>query len=117
MLIIGQLCLFTNSFIILFFYIDDIVLIRHNIKLIEIFKKALVSRYEMRDLGDLQWFLGVRILRNRAERKLWLSQDAYVDKLISKYNLEGHRPTFTPLPARELVPNSGQATLQQIHAY
>ena len=115
--ITGQVCLFTNGSIILFFYVDDIVLLGRNLEEIESFKKALISRYEMRDIGDLQWFLGIRIIRDRQNCTIWLSQDAYIDKLISKFNLEIHRPTYTPLPAEKLIPNDGQATLQQIYAF
>lgn len=113
----GQLCLFTNRSVILFFYVDDIVLIGRNLKEIEDFQKALISRYEMRDLGNLQWFLGIRIIRDRPNRRIWLSQDAYIEKLITKFNLESHRPIYTPLPANKLIPNEGQATLQEIHAF
>jgi hypothetical protein len=115
--ITGQLCLFTNGSIILFFYVDDIVLLGRDLEAIQDLKKALMSRYEMRDLGDLQWFLGIRIIRDRSERKLWLSQDAYIDKLIAKFNLESHRPTHTPLPSEPLTPNDGQASPQQIYAF
>jgi hypothetical protein len=52
--VIGQLYLFTNSSVILFFYVDDIVLIGRDLKEIEDFKKALISRYEIQDLGNLQ---------------------------------------------------------------
>jgi hypothetical protein len=115
--VIGQLCLFTNGSVILFFYVDDIVLIGRNLEEIEDFKKALISRYEMRDLGNLQWFLGIRIIRDRPNRRILLSQDAYIEKLISKFKLESHRPTYTPLPANKLIPNEGQATLQEIYAF
>ena len=45
--ITGQLCLFTNGSIILFFYVDDIVLLGRNLEDIQDLKKALMSRYEM----------------------------------------------------------------------
>ncbi|KAH7112782.1 hypothetical protein B0J13DRAFT_575355 [Dactylonectria estremocensis] len=31
----------------------------------------------MQDLGDLQWFLGIRVIRDRPGSKLWLCQDSY----------------------------------------
>ena len=49
------------------------------------FKQMLMNRYEMHDLGELSWFLGIRILRDRAARKLWLCQDAYFDKVAERY--------------------------------
>ena len=115
--IAGQLCLFTNGSIILFFYVDDIVLLGRDLEAINTLKAALMSCYEMRDLGDLDWFLGIRVIWDRPARRLWLSQDAYIDKLITKFHLESHRPVFTPLPADKLIPNDGMAAPQQIYAF
>jgi hypothetical protein len=33
----------------------------------------------MKDLGELKWFLGVRVVRDRPNRKLWLCQDSYIE--------------------------------------
>ena len=71
----------------------------------------------MRDLGELQQFLGIYIIRDRPNRKIWLSQDAYINKLIKKFHLEAYCFIHTPLPFKRLIPNEEQATLQQIYAY
>ena len=31
---------------------------------------------------DLQWFLGIEVIRDRARGLIWLSQTAYIDKII-----------------------------------
>ena len=80
-------------------------------------RMALMSRYKMRDLGDLDKFLGIRVIQDRPARKLWLSQELYINKLASKFHLELHQPVFTPLPANKLVPNDSTATLQQIYTF
>jgi Reverse transcriptase (RNA-dependent DNA polymerase) len=51
------------------------------------FKADLYSSYEFKDLGDLKWFLGIRVIRDRPNRKLWLCQDAYINKIANKFNL------------------------------
>src|SRR2546429_3447719 len=76
-----------------------------------------MSCYEMRDLGDIDWFLGIRVIWDRPACKLWLSQDTYIDKLITKFHLESHQPVFTPLPADKLIPNDSMAAPQQIYAF
>src|SRR5205823_14838218 len=63
------------------------------------------------------WFLGIRVIRNRDERKIWLCQDSYIDKIATKFHLEYHRSAQTPLPSEELVPNTGKASAQEIYAY
>jgi len=115
----GEPCLFTNKWLIVFFYVDDIVVLCHTKHLshLERFEKDLMARYETRSLGELSWFLGIWILRDRSKRKVWLCQDSYIDKMTSKFHLEHHKPAFTPLPPDVLKPHNSQATAQEIHAY
>jgi hypothetical protein len=53
-----------------------------------IFEKALMQRFEMRILNSLQWFLNIRIIRDREKRKIELCQDSYIIKMTSKFNLK-----------------------------
>ena len=66
---------------------DDIVLLyrRKDTERTEAFIAGIKALYEMNDLGELQWFLGIRILRNRATQRLWLCQDSYIEKIASTY--------------------------------
>ena len=79
--------------------------------------EALCRRYEMRNMGELSWFLGIRVVRDRPNRKLWLCQDSYIDKIIKRYHLEHRKTPYTPLPSEPLVPYESSATPQEIHAY
>lgn len=119
-------CLFTNGRLVVFFYVDDVVILYHRSHQTEFqdFKKALLNRYEFKDLGTLKWFLGIRIVRNREDQRLWLCQDSYIEKVATTFNLlesttqtRTHTQTKTPLAITELLPNEGQATTQEVHAY
>ena len=69
-------------------------------------------------LGDLQWFLGMRVVRDREARKLWLCQDSYIDKVVSRYHLEEGKGPLTPLiPDHPLLPNEETARPEVIHQY
>jgi hypothetical protein len=73
----------------------------------------------MRTLGELKWFLGIRIERERHTRRLWLCQDSYISKLTTKFhvNLKGKLPR-TPILSHLLAPEEGyQASAQLILAY
>ena len=67
-------CLYMNEWLILIFYVDDIgILYDHSQQeKMDEFERKLTDRYELRSLGEMQHFLGIRILRNSPERKLWL---------------------------------------------
>ena len=82
------------------------------------FIAGLKGLYEMNDLGELQWFLGIRILRDRASRKLWLYQDSYIEEIAAAYHLPaGQKAPATPLPTEELTKYEGTATPESIHLY
>jgi len=114
-----QSCLFIGDGIIAFFYVDDIVLLCSPGKLSQLYKlrEALMKKYEMRDLGELSWFLGIRIIRNRQQKKLWLCQDSYIKKIATTFHLQDRKPPTTPMATEELVPNYEQATPQEIYLY
>jgi len=61
----------------------------------------------MSTLGELKWFLGIYVLRNRSQRLLWLSQEAYIEKIANQYeiDLKGRLPD-TPMAESELLPTN-----------
>jgi hypothetical protein len=113
----GQECLYTNGHNLLFFYVDDIALIGKDVESIHHLKQDLMSRYEIRDLGPLEWFLGIRVLRDRPGKKLWLSQDSYVEKLLATFNIDPSKPVHSPMSTEELLPHNAVASAQEIYSY
>ena len=112
-------CLFVNDWLILIFYVDDILVAyapKYQERMDE-FESKLMSKYEVRALGEAEHFLGIRIIRDRPQRKLWLVQDSYIDKMAGKFNIKTNRGPKTPLPSIELVPHDGTATAQQTYGY
>jgi hypothetical protein len=117
----GVNCLFISKSVIVFFYVDDIVAacLRKDIQDLNDFEAALMKRYEIQALGDLKWFLGIRVIRDRTARKTWLVQDSYIDKIATKFHCikDKDKCPITPLTIEELLPNEGKATDAQIHMY
>ena len=68
-----------NGFVILSLYIDDILLTGNNKEMIDTAKKWLSSNFEMKDMGEASYVLGVKIVRDRAKR-FWV----YLKRLTSK---------------------------------
>jgi hypothetical protein len=113
-------CLFTNdNGIFLLFHVDDILLVSRKdcAEQALAVRKALIARYEMKDLGELNWFLGIRVIRNREQGKLWICQDSYIEKITHRYNLQFRKHPYTPMPIEPMPPSSQQATPQQILAF
>jgi hypothetical protein len=113
-------CIFNNTALTVFFYVDDIVILyrQSSSNAADRLIQGLKEAYDMEDLGDLRWFLGIRVLRDRPARKLWLCQDSYIEKIATRFNIP-RKETYkgNPMPGNQLQPNEGQATEDQIHRY
>ena len=112
-------CLFTRDGMIIFFYVDDIIIVYHRSRLQEALqlKEELKQYWELREMGEASWFLGIRVLRDTTNHKLWLCQDSYISSMATKYGLAGGRKYKTPLPVNKMAKFSGIATKEQIHEY
>eukprot|EP00253_Pinus_taeda_P033547 PITA_33547 len=51
----------------------------------------------MKDLGAAKQILGMRITRDRKNRKLTLSQSEYIEKVLKRFNMQNEKPVGIPL--------------------
>jgi len=64
---------YTNSYVILVVYVDDMLIVGSSMTEINKLKQQLADNFEIKDLGLAKKILGMRILRNRSEGILKLS--------------------------------------------
>src|ERR1044072_734417 len=88
---------FTDSYIILALYVDDMLIAGSNMTEINRLKQQLSENFEMKDLGPAKQILGMRISRKRSEGTLKLSQQKYVEKLLDRFNVGDAKTRSTPL--------------------
>ena len=113
-------CIMTKGSVMVFFFVDDIIWAYRKADK-EIAKEAiegLKSRYEMTQLGEPKWFLGIHILRDKRNRTIWLTQDAYIDKIAHKFSIQlDGKVAATPMGLEELLKSEIQATKESIEVY
>jgi hypothetical protein len=51
----------------------------------------------MKDLGEAAYILGIKIYRDRSRRLIGLSQSAYIDKILKRFNMESAKKGFLPM--------------------
>jgi hypothetical protein len=51
----------------------------------------------MKDLGATKKILGMRITRDKKNRKLTLSQGEYIEKVLERFRMQNEKPISTPL--------------------
>jgi hypothetical protein len=82
----------------------------------EEFRGNLMKQFKLREIGQLKWFLGIRVMRDRVHHKLWLCQDSYITKVAKTFNLE-YRKARAPMATDILKPYEGQALPYDTHRY
>lgn len=111
-------CCMTRRGIIIFYYVDDIVLAYKKGRESEIHRlmDKLQTRYKLTGGKPLQWFLGIEIIRDREKKLLWLSQSDYLDKIANLADRTDYHHNV-PMRREELTPNEDRASLSSIRSY
>ncbi|CAM8948212.1 unnamed protein product [Rhodiola kirilowii] len=82
-----------------------------NQKQVDLAKDFLSSSFAMKDMGEADVILGIRI--KRENKGLALSQFHYVEKVLKKFNCLNCSPVSTPMDSSvKLLPNTGEAVSQ-----
>ncbi|GJW79007.1 putative RNA-directed DNA polymerase [Tanacetum coccineum] len=104
--------LFTKSengnFVALLVYVDDIIITGNNVDEIEKFKKYLNTKFMIKDLGKLKYFLGIEVIDT--DRGLCLSQRKYCLDLLSDFGLLACKPSAIPLEQNFTITNEPSST-------
>jgi len=78
-------------------HVDDCTIVANTICLINELKAGLSKHFEVTDLGELYWMLGIEVKCNRPGCLVHLSQCAYIDAILHHYNLANLKPLSTPM--------------------
>ena len=76
-------------------YVDDLIITCDDKVQITNVKKLLGVVFEMKDLGELMYFLGIEVIRTL--QGIWLLQRKYVLDMLQKYGMTACKPMSTPL--------------------
>ena len=86
-----------SKHIFLVLYVDDILLATNDIGILHDTKSFLSKHFEMKDLGDASFVLGIEIHRDRSRGILGLSQRNYIDKVLKRFGMQNSKPGDTPV--------------------
>ena len=87
----------SGTFLYLAVWVDDILLIGPQSKLIHSVKTLLRQSFQMSDLGDVSYLLGIDVTRDRTARSMTLHQGLYLKHLLTRFKMESANPIATPM--------------------
>ena len=86
-----------SELIVVAVHVDDCTIAASNTRLIEEFKAGLRKHVEVTDLGALHWMLGLEIKRDREAGTIHISQHAYIDSILHRFNFTDLKSLSTPM--------------------
>ena len=66
-------------------YVDDILLAANDRGLLHEVKQFLSKFFDMKDMGEASYVIGIKIHRNGLRGILGLSQESYINKVLEKF--------------------------------
>ncbi|GKC97945.1 zinc finger, CCHC-type containing protein [Tanacetum coccineum] len=97
--------------VIICLYVDDMLIFGTDQVQVDLTKKFLSSRFSMKDTGEADVILGIRI--KHESNGIAISQSHYIEKVLKKFNYFDCTPISTLMDTSEkLMPNNGQVVSQ-----
>ncbi|GKF22281.1 zinc finger, CCHC-type containing protein, partial [Tanacetum coccineum] len=85
---------------------DEVVLSRTDQNQVDKTKKFLSSMFSMKDMGEVDVILGIKI--KRENKGIVITQSHYIEKILKKFIRKDCFPVSTPMdPVEKLKPNTG----------
>ena len=77
-------------------YVDGIILLGSVIGMLSTVNVQLAKTFDMKDLGEASYILGIMLHRDRKNRMIGLSQVAYIDKVLVRFAMQNFKKGITP---------------------
>ena len=99
--------------VILCLYVDDVLIFGSNLKVIEEVKEFLTNNFEMKDLGEADVILNIKLLRE-GDGGVTLLQSHYVEKALSRFGFSDCAPAPTPYDPSVLLRKNRRIARDQL---
>ena len=104
-----------HNILVLASHVDDCTVTGSSPELIRSFKAEIRLHYKITDLGPISWLLGMKVARDRAACTISLSQQTYIEAILTKYNLANCKPASVPMdPGLKLLREQSPQSAEEI---
>lgn len=78
-------------------YVDDILLATNDKGLLHEVKQFLSKNFDMKDMGEASYVIGIKIHFGRFRGILGLSQETYINKILERFRMKDCSPSVAPI--------------------
>ncbi|GKB53533.1 zinc finger, CCHC-type containing protein [Tanacetum coccineum] len=85
----------SGKVVIICLFVDDMLILKTDQNQVDKTKKFLSSRFSMKDMGEVDVILGIKI--KRKNKGIVITQSHYIEKILKKFNREDCSLVSTPM--------------------
>ena len=78
-------------------YVDDILVVGRDLSRVQEVKQQMKAAFTIADMGEVEWFLGIRIQRDRAKGVIRISQKTMAEDILARFNMNEAKPFPVPI--------------------
>ena len=78
--------------IIIAVYVEDILIARRTDKRSVEVKTAIANQFDIKDMGKLHYYLGVKVVQDLEAGTIWMGQPTYTENFVSIFSRQNARP-------------------------
>jgi len=107
-----------DKIFILTIFVDDIIAAFDAIDMHEWleYKKSISNKYKIRDIGEVDWILQMKVTRDRTKKTIILDQQRYIEKVLKEFNMLESKTIDTPASAEKLSTTDSPVTPEEYQA-
>jgi hypothetical protein len=98
--------------VILCLYVDDILIVGTNIDVINEVKSFLTMSFDMKDLGEADVILNIKLIK--VDGRITLLQSHYVEKVLKRFGFSDYKPSPTPYDPSVTLRKNKRTGLDQL---
>ena len=95
---LADTCVYTrhdkSEMSIVIIWVDDIIVASNSMSTVNAIKKGLSHKFQMKDLGEISCFLGIKFTRNGDVIKM--DQSKFVESMLVKFDMQDCKPRLSP---------------------
>ena len=78
-------------------YVDDILLAGRSIQRINEVKNELRSQFNVKDMGSVEYFLGVKVQQDLEKGTVWMGQTSYTESILHQFGMADSKSVRSPV--------------------
>lgn len=90
----------TDCVSIIVVYVDDMLFLGSNRQEMDLIKRQMCEEFELKDLGAVENFMGLKVERDIDKGVMTISQESYAEEILNRFDMTDCKPRNLPIEVK-----------------